>query len=166
VASQRGAERRVLDLRVPVERGSAEPLAQELGLEGRRRRCIGAAVPSEVVSPRERGIEKESDLDEGRGAARMLVVRNEERQGANILRSGPEQNCPLAERLPDEADLSGFEVADPAVDQLRGSAAGPRGQIPRLEQQDPKSPERGIARDRDALDASADDQDIDDRIPP
>jgi len=53
------------------------------------------------------------------------------------------------------------QVANPAVDHPARIAAGPEGEVVTLEDGDPQPAQSEVARDARAVDASADDRDVD-----
>ena len=71
-----------------------------------------------------------------------------------------QQDFPLAQRVPHQAEGVVLEIAKPAVDHLarrRGRAAG---EVVLLGQQDREAAPGGIARHHRAVDAATDDEDI------
>src|SRR5207244_4460130 len=71
-----------------------------------------------------------------------------------------EQQLALAERFTDQADLAVLEVAEPAVDQPSGPARGARAEVGLVQQQDAEAAHGGVARDPAAVDAGADDDQV------
>jgi hypothetical protein len=76
------------------------------------------------------------------------------------VRRGFEQALALEQRLADQAELVMFEVAQPAVDQLGAGRRRGAGEVPLLAQQHRQAPPGGVAGDPGAVDAAADDQEI------
>ena len=71
-----------------------------------------------------------------------------------------QQDLALGERLGHQAELVVLEVAQAAVDQLRGGRRGRAGEIVLLDQQHRQAAPRGVARDAGAVDAAADHQQV------
>ena len=70
----------------------------------------------------------------------------------------------LGQRLADQPELEMLEVAQPAVDQLGAPLRGRRGDVALLDQEHLEAAPGGIARDAGAVDAGADDEEIELRI--
>jgi len=66
----------------------------------------------------------------------------------------------LGERLPDEAEVTEAQVAQPAVDQLRRRARGARREVVTLDQGDPQPVARGDLGDAGADDPAPHDQEV------
>ena len=66
----------------------------------------------------------------------------------------------LDQRLAHQAEPAVLEIAQPAVDQLGGGRRGAGGEIVLLDQQHAKPAPGGVARDPGAVDAAADDGEI------
>jgi hypothetical protein len=66
----------------------------------------------------------------------------------------------LAERLPDEREVAEAEVAEPAVDELRGRARRPGGKIAALDERDGEPVARRELGDAGAEDSAADDEQV------
>jgi hypothetical protein len=76
----------------------------------------------------------------------------------NQVRRVPEQPAALMKRLIDQPQLTMFEVAQPAVHQLRGYAARSTGKVPFIDESDAKAAQRGVERHTRAGDAAAENQ--------
>src|SRR5207249_4438135 len=74
--------------------------------------------------------------------------------------SSTQQDLALGERLGDQAELELLEIAQPAMDQLRGRRRGRRRQIAAFDQQHREPAAGSIAGDAGAIDAAADDQQV------
>jgi hypothetical protein len=66
----------------------------------------------------------------------------------------------LQQRLADEAEVEVLQVAETAVDHLRGAAGGADGVVAALEQGDRVAARSGVEGDAGAGDAAADDDDL------
>jgi hypothetical protein len=77
-----------------------------------------------------------------------------------VLRAVREPARAFAQRLAHQAQLAGLEVAQAAVQQLRGAAAGLAHQFAALEQFDAVPLGRELGRAADAIDAAADHGDV------
>ena len=72
------------------------------------------------------------------------------------MRREAQQPLAFVQRLAHEPDLEVLEVPQPAVDQSRRRARRARREVAALDEQHGKAGERGLARDRSAIDAGAD----------
>lgn len=70
------------------------------------------------------------------------------------------QYAPLVMRLSYEADVAEAEVAQPAMDELRGCARGAASEVACLHERDSESGARGMGRDPGADDAAAHDEQV------
>ncbi len=73
---------------------------------------------------------------------------------------GAEQDLALAQRLADQPELELFEIAQPAMDELGRGRAGMLREIVLLDEQHRLFAHRRVARDRRAVDAAADDEEV------
>ena len=73
------------------------------------------------------------------------------------------QHLALDQRLANEAELVIFEIAQAAVDELARARRRSLRKIVLLEQQRRKTAARGVARDAGAVDAAADDDEVEAR---
>src|SRR6267378_46948 len=85
---------------------------------------------------------------------------DEERERPDVLGRELEEERPFAQRLADQAKLTGLEIADASVDQLGRAAARSRSEIAPLEEEHAKSAKRRVPRDRGALDAAPHDEEV------
>ena len=90
----------------------------------------------------------------------MRLVRQHELERRDEVRRDPEQHLALGQRLGDEPELELLEVAQAAVDQLGARRRGRPAEIALLGEQHPQAAPGGVARDPDAVDAAADDDEI------
>ena len=87
-------------------------------------------------------------------------MRHDEARRPGEVSGHAQQNLALGERLGDQAELELLEIAQPAMDQLRGRRRGRRRQIAALDQQHREPAAGSIAGDAGAIDAAADDQQV------
>ena len=71
-----------------------------------------------------------------------------------------QQSFALRERLIDKGKLSMLEVTESAMNQTAGPTRRPAAEVPLIENEDSELVERSLARDRRAVDAGADDDQI------
>ena len=86
--------------------------------------------------------------------------RDEERQHPHEVGGVVAQPLALGERLVDEADVALLEVAQPAVDELRGLRRRARGEVVALDERGAQPAGRGVEGDPRAGDAAADDEHV------
>ena len=86
--------------------------------------------------------------------------RDEERQHLHQVRGVVAEALALGEGLVDEADVALLEVAQAAVDELRGLRRGAGGEVVALDERGAQAAGGGVERAADAGDAAADDQDV------
>ena len=116
-----------------------------------------APAAGEVVHPQRGGIRAGHRLGDDAVAAEE---GDEERQRADQVRRVVEQALALGQVLVDEAELALLEVADAAVDHLRGLRGRPRGEVALLDQGGPQAAAGGVEGHPGAGDAAADDQHV------
>ena len=92
----------------------------------------------------------------------VRLVRQHERQRRDDVRRDRQQHFAFGERLGDQPELVVLEVAQPAMDQLGALRRSGRGEIVLFGQQHGKAAARGVARDAGAVDAAADDEEVED----
>src|SRR6185503_1395481 len=66
----------------------------------------------------------------------------------------------LAHGLEHQPHVALLEVAEPTVDELRGAARGPAGEIAALDQRGSEPAHRRVTRDAGPVDAAADDEQV------
>src|SRR5262249_42677675 len=76
------------------------------------------------------------------------------------VRGVAQEPAALAQGLADEADVAEFEVAEPAVDELGGGAAGAGGEVALVDEADAEPAEGGVQRDAGAGDAAAEEEEV------
>ena len=84
------------------------------------------------------------------------MVRQHETQRANDVRGGPQQHLPLGQRLPHKAECVVFQIAQPAMDQLRRRRRGAARQVALLQQQNREPPPGGVPGNAGSVHAAAD----------
>ena len=144
------------------------------------------AVPRHRAAvARERVVDREARLDE-RGAAlgglalavgeepqrrredagERRVDRHGRLERLHVVRRDADESVALLDRLLHEAELAVLEVADAAVDHVRGGRGGAGHEVVALDEHDVDALEREIAERGDAVDAAADDDDLGRRAGP
>ncbi len=129
-------------------------MLREVDAEGARQRL----APAEVV------VEEEAGAQHPRGA-QMRLVRQHERQRLDDVRRLPQHDLALGERFADQPELVLLEIAEAAVDQLRAPLRRGRRDVALLDDQHLEAAAGGVARDPCAIDAGADDHEIELRRP-
>jgi hypothetical protein len=77
-----------------------------------------------------------------------------------VRRHAPRERLDLAERLADEREMSEAEVAEPAVDELRGRARRPRGEVAPFDERDREPVPRRELGDAGPENPAADDEQV------
>ena len=112
------------------------------------------AAPAEVV------VEKEAQTDHPPGA-QPGVMREHEAHRPDDVRGVAQQHRALAQGVAHKSEVAVLQVAKPAVDQLGAGRRGVRGQIVLLAQQHVEAAPRRVPGDAGAVDAAADDEQVD-----
>ena len=120
---------------------------------------IERAARREELASSKMVIEEEAKANQP-GRALLGTVRQHEAHGPDDVRRSPQENLPLDQGFADEAELVIFEIAQPAVDEFAGTRRCSFGEIAFLDEQDRKSTTGGVARDSGAIDAAADDSEV------
>lgn len=94
------------------------------------------------------------------GGARRLGLRKDEGQRPDDVRRHVQQPLALDQRLSHQPELTIFQIAQAAMDQLGRGRGGVARQIVLLDQQHRQAAPGGVARDPRAVDAAADDQQV------
>ena len=94
---------------------------------------------------------------------RPLWCGRTNRSGRDDVRRGAKQHFALHERLAHEAELVIFEIAQAAVDELGRGRGGGAGEVDFLAEIDGKPAPGRVARDAAAVDATADDGNVEGR---
>ncbi len=95
------------------------------------------------------------------GRALLGRVRQHEAHGPDDVGRGAQQHLALDQRLAHQAELVIFEVAQPAVHELARAGGRALGEVALLAEQHREAPPRRVARDAGAVDAAADDREVD-----
>src|SRR4051794_5453737 len=121
---------------------------------------MDASAARKLLSLAKMIIQEQAEPNEPR---RSLVwrMRKDDSHRPHDIRSRAEKNLALREGLAHEAKLEMLEVTQAAVNVFPGAGARAFGEITFLAQNDAQSPARRIPGDACAVDAAADDQEID-----
>ena len=103
---------------------------------------------------------KEEPQPQHPARAQMGLVRQHEAQRPGEVRGLGEQHLALLQRLAHQPELVMFEVAQAAMDQLGRGRGGGAGEIVHLAETDLQPTADGIAGDTGAIDAAANDEQI------
>ena len=98
--------------------------------------------------------------DPVRGPAAQVAGQHVHRHRPDQVRRQPEQDAPLPQRLPDQAELAMLQVAQAAVHQPGGTSRGPGREVVLLHQGHRQPARRGVQGDADAGDPAPDDQHV------
>ena len=88
------------------------------------------------------------------------LMRQHEAHRPDQVRRHPQQDLALGQRLAHEAEPAVLEIAQAAVDELGGGGRGAGGEIVLLDQEDAQAAAGGVAGDARAVDAAADDGEV------
>ncbi len=150
-------EPRVVDTRIGID----EPLA-ERGLEPRaprRSRQVDTERGRQRLAPAEMVVQEEARAQHPR-RTQVGLVRQDERQRRHDVRRLVQHDFALGERLADQAELVLLEIAQSAVNELRAPLRSGRRDVALLDQEHLEAATGGVARDARAVDAGADDEEI------
>lgn len=154
-------EPRVVRPRVGVERARLQAVAPQ-----RRNEPIGALGLHEPVEPRARKgrVEEDAALHDPRPKRAPTVERQQERKPMDeVRRDRPGQRASLVVRLADEPHVAETEVAQPAVDELRGGTRGARAEVARVDERDREALTRRVCGRGGPDHAAADDEEVERR---
>ncbi len=115
--------------------------------------------PRQDLAPRQVVVEEQAHADHPHRPHRR-IVRDQEAQRPDDVRRIPQQHLALGERLAHQPELVVLQVAKAAVHQLGRRRRGVRAEVVLLDQQHLQAAARGIAGDAGAVDAAADDQEV------
>ena len=104
-------------------------------------------------------VEEQAEPDEP-GRPHVRHVRQDEAHRPDDVRRRPQQHLALDQRLADQPELVIFEVAQAAMDQLAAARRGALGEVVLLAQQHLEAAAGGVAGDAGAVDAAADDDEV------
>ena len=154
------AEPGVVRARVRIDPGRAQPVGpqrgDELGRGGRR----DEAAPL-LRDPGQPRVRPERAADRHPPVRPAGVDREDERDPAHEVRRDPaRERLDLPERLADEREVAEAEVAEPAVDELRGCARRPGGEVAALDERDREPVAGRELGDAGAEDPAADDEQV------
>lgn len=150
-------EPRIVDPAVRIDEAALDRID-----ERRARRMaahVDAARARQQLAFREMVVQEEADPDEPRGA-QVRHVRHHEAQRPHDVRRRAQQRFAFLQRLAHEPEFLVFEVAQPAVDQLRARRGGVRREVVLLAKEHRQAAAGRIARDARAVDPAADDEQI------
>ena len=89
-----------------------------------------------------------------------LVDGEQKWERPHEVRSDPLENVPFPARLEDETKIMLLEVAEPAMDQLGGTARGSTGKVRLLDERHAQTPKGRVARHAGSKNAAANDQQV------
>ncbi len=92
------------------------------------------------------------------GRAACAIMRQAAFERPDDVRGDAEQALALDQRFAYHAELVGFEIGEPAMDELGAGGGGVLGEVVLLEQGDGTSSAGGVPGDAGAIDAAPDDQ--------
>ena len=120
---------------------------------------VDAGRARQAPPPREVVVEEQADADHPGGTQVRVVRQHEAQRPADVRRRG-EHDLALAQRLAHQREVVELEVAQAAVDQLGAGRRGVRGEVVLLAEQRAQAAAGGVARDAGAVDAAADDEQV------
>ena len=145
--------------RRPARRARRAPAGTTSSADTRR---VDGSEPRPPGTEQPHGVAQPAARRGQRGHVPAGDVGHEERQRPDQVRRGrPHEDGALAGALPRQADLAVRQVAQPAVHELRRPAAGARGEVGALQQDDGEPAARGVERDPGAGHPAAHDDDVD-----
>ena len=152
------AQAAVVCPRVGVEPAAAqafEPKRRDAAQRSLRRNEAAEALA------RESGVEPEPGLDRERAVGAALVDREEERQAPDEVRGDDaHEGAPLLVCLADEPHVAETQVAEAAVDELRGRARRRGAEVALVDERDREPRARRLVGDAGSDDPGADDQQV------
>ncbi len=150
----------VVALGIEVARPSAQPRGAKPGLPREQGALAQHLVWAHIAEQCEQVVHPHAGSKLPAAEPVAVVHREHERQRPDQVRSDAPQDGALAQRFEDEAQLAMLEVAEPAVYQAAGAAAGAEGQVVLLDQHRAHAPHRGVTRDTGTDNAATDDEEI------
>ena len=88
------------------------------------------------------------------------MVRQHEAHRPDDVRRGAQQHLAFRQRLPHQAERVVLQIAQAAMDQLGGGGRSAAGKVALFQQQHRQAAAGGIARNAAAVDAAADDGEV------
>ena len=88
------------------------------------------------------------------------MERQDHRHRTHQMRARTQQPFALVQRLADEGEMTVLQVAEAAVHEPRAARAGAGGDVAPVAEHDRQAANRRFARDRRALDAGPDDEEV------
>ena len=149
-----------LDLRVGHHVRRLEAVAGDAGRDAVEVALRDAAVARKGLSHREQVVEGEAGADLPCGAGVAPVHGEEQAQRLHEVRGGADEVFALAQGFADEAELAVLEVAEAAVDEAGGAGRRAGAEVVALDEEGLVAGELGFAGDAGAVDAAADDDDV------
>jgi hypothetical protein len=147
-------------LRVPILRGSLQPLSAQVRLRLARLRGGEDAVPRQRFVEAEGVVQQHARAHPGAVEETAVVIRQEEPQRLHQVRGDAEQRLALPQVHAHQPEIEHFEIPQPAVNEPRRARGGAAAVIGFLEQRNAQPAQSGVARDARADDAAAGDQHI------
>ena len=123
-------------------------------------RKVERARAGQPLAAAEMVVEEQAEADQP-GRALLRAVRQHEAHRPDDVRGRGQQHLALDQRLAHQPELVVLEIAQAAMHQLAAARRGARGEVVLLAQQHRQAAAGGIARDAGAVDAAADDQEVD-----
>ncbi|OQA94251.1 MAG: hypothetical protein BWY25_02867 [Chloroflexi bacterium ADurb.Bin222] len=150
-------EARVIGLRVAVAPASLQSFGRDAGGEQLE---IGGAVVGVAPLQGQQIVHRQPGAVSPLAGEIALVSRQQEAQGVNEAGTFFHQPLALLDGSQRQADFAFFEIADAAMDELRGAAGSAPGEVPLLDEQRFKSQAGGFAENARAGNPAANDDEI------
>jgi len=145
---------------VEVVAGAAQVLGSDARLQAQHIHRREHAIALARAARRQPVVEREADADLDEPARGVPVDRHQEGQRPHEVRRQPPQALALGERLAHEAEVEQLEIAQAAVDQLRGARGGGGGEIALVDQRDRQASQGQVAGGAGPGHAAAEDDDV------
>ena len=145
----------IVDPGVPI---GGEPEAAASAARGSASRCRRRRERGRLPRPGEQIVEAAGRAGSSRSGRPPGGSGRTNCSGRTMCGAVREQDLALVQRFADQPELVLLEIAQAAVDQLRRGRAGMAGEIVLLDQQHVEPAPGGVAGDRRAVDAAADDR--------
>ncbi len=134
-----------------------------LGLQAIERGPVAARHAAEArsrIKSSEQRVHPESELQLPRPPPGVAIHRNEERLQFDQFGGDAQMNCALAQALAHQGKLSGFQVAQSAMNELAGATRRAAGKRPPFDEQGAVSRSGGSLKYTGAMNTAADDDHI------